>query len=296
LNLWIRRHPALALSLGATLVSSAPILVKAAGLTGLGPTAIATWRCILGTLLLGGAALAARTPLRLGRRVWVAAGLAGFVFAVDLWVWHRSIVLAGAGLATILGNTQVFVTAVLSAVFLGERLSWRFAGAAVSAAAGIVLLVGVGSGLDFPDGYLAGVAYGLATGLVYGIFLVLLRDAGKRHEDPTGLAIPLSFSGVAALFLIGTLRLEDTAPSIPHTAEAWVLVAALAVVAQGVGWWIITRSLPRVPGAVGGLLLLLQPVLAMIWGLLIFDERLAALQWFGAAVTLIAVYVGSRKN
>ena len=255
-----------------------------------------TWRCILGTLFLAAAALAARTPMRLGRRVWMAAGLAGFVFAVDLWVWHRSIVLAGAGLATILGNTQVFVTAVLSAIFLGERLGWRFGAAAVSAAGGVVLLVGVGSGLDFPEGYVAGVGYGLATGLVYGIFLVLLRDAGKRHEDPTGLSIPLSFSAVAALFLIVSLRVEGATPAVPQNVESWLLVAAVALVAQGLGWWVITRSLPRVPGAIGGLLLLLQPVLATIWGLLIFNERLAALQWFGAAVTLVAVYVGSRKS
>src|SRR3546814_9021646 len=29
-------------------------------------------------------------------------------FAADLWLWHRSILLVGPGLATLLGNAQVF--------------------------------------------------------------------------------------------------------------------------------------------------------------------------------------------
>lgn len=292
---WIRQHPAPTLALGAALVSAAPILVKAAGRIGVAPTTIALWRCILGAVFLAGAALLAGSSVRLRGRVLLVAALAGLAFAADLWVWHRSVLLAGAGLATILGNTQVFVTALLSAVFLGERLSWRFGVAAVSAAGGLTLLVGVGSHLVFPEGYLAGVGYGLVTGVVYGIFLVLLRDAGRRHADPTGLALPLWFSAVAALVLAGAVGLEDRA-AMPTSVEAWLLVGALALFAQGVGWWMITQSLPHVAGAVGGLLLLLQPVLATIWGLLLFDERLAVLQWLGAGVTLSAVYYGSRRG
>ena len=292
---FFERRPAVALALGATLVSGAPILVKAAGQTGMGPTAMAMWRCILGTLILGVAARFAGSPLRLRRGVMLAAGFAGLAFAIDLWVWHRSILLAGAGLATLLGNTQVFVTALLSAWLFRERLSLRFGFAAVSAVGGIALLVGVGSGLTFPPGYHAGVGYGLATGLIYGVFLVLLRFAGRGHEDETGFALPLWFTAIAAIVLSGTVAVEQR-PAMPPTMQAWLLLGALAFFAQGIGWWIITRSLPRVGGAIGGLLLLLQPVLAMVWGLLLFDEQLASLQWLGAAVTLAAIYVGARKH
>ena len=53
-------------------------------------------------------------------RARVLAVASGFLLAVDLTVWHQSITYIGAGLATILANTQV----VFAALLLSERISW----------------------------------------------------------------------------------------------------------------------------------------------------------------------------
>jgi len=245
-------------------------------------------------LFVAGLAVILRVRLTAPRSVMGLLLFAGLAFALDLFVWHRAIILTGAGMATILASVQVFVTAVLSAALFREPLTARFLLSATGALGGVVLLVGVGSDVAFTSDYLTGVAYGLATGLLYSLFLVSLRAAGRRSGDLSSLVSLTWFSLIAGLVLLGIAGTESVS-FIPVTWQGWALVVVLALLAQSLGWWTIARSLPRVEGAVGGLVLLLQPVLATTWGVLIFGETLAPLQIIGAAVTLTAVYLGSTK-
>jgi drug/metabolite transporter (DMT)-like permease len=287
-------RPLLALAAGAAIVSFAPILVKASGIWGVGPTAIALWRCLLGAVIVAGLATVLRIRLTAPRSVIGLLVLAGVAFALDLYVWHRAILLTGAGMATILASVQVFVTAVLSAALFREPLTARFLVSAVAALLGVVLLVGVGSDVAFTPDYVRGIGFGLTTGLLYSLFLVSLRAAGKRARELSSLVSLAWFSLIAGLLLLVLASFEPTSVFPTHW-QGWVLVGLLALVAQSLGWWTIARSLPRVEGAVGGLMLLLQPVLATIWGVLIFGESLAALQVAGAVITLAAVYQGSAR-
>jgi drug/metabolite transporter (DMT)-like permease len=288
-------RPALTLAAGAAIVSLAPILVKAANQWGVGPTVIALWRCLLGALFAAGLAFALRARLSASRGVLGLLALAGTAFAFDLFVWHRSIILAGAGIATILASVQVFVTAGLSALFYRESLTGRFVLCATGALVGVALLAGLGSDVAFSSDYTRGIAYGLATGLLYGIFLVCLRGAGRRSRDVSALASLAWFSLVAGGLLLG-LAAGEGHGLLPANWQGWSLVVLLALLAQCLGWWTIARSLPRVRGSVGGLLLLLQPALSTIWGVLLFGESLRPLQVAGALLTLASVYAGSVRS
>ena len=55
------------------------------------------------------------------RRAVSLAWVAGAFFAADLILWHNAIELVGAGLATVLGNTQVVLVGVLAWALLGEK-------------------------------------------------------------------------------------------------------------------------------------------------------------------------------
>lgn len=289
------RNAAASVLAGAVCISLAPVLVKAMVLAGMGPTSSAFWRCAIGGVALAGFALVRGTSMRLPRKALALALAAGFAFCLDLWVWHRSVRDAGAGLATILGNTQVFLTALASWMLYREPVGKTFVFASASAVVGIVMLVGFGSDVAFTATYVRGIVYGLLTALCYTTFLLTLRAAGRAAEGASSLAIMVwvSFAAGAAL---GGVALVDGAHLPPPNAQSWAYAVALAVVAQAAGWWAISRSLPRLPGATSALLLLLQPVLATLWGAWLFDERLAVLQVVGAAVTLAAIYAGSTAS
>ncbi|MEX2534653.1 MAG: DMT family transporter [Trueperaceae bacterium] len=88
----------------------------------------------------------------------------------------------------------------------------------------------------------------------------------------------------------------DFVPEWP--AHSWLLT--LAVVSQVVGWLSITTALPRLPALETSIILLAQPMGAVLWGRLFFAEDLSAVQWSGAAlvlagVTLLSIRTGKRR-
>ncbi len=80
---------------------------------------------------------------------------------------------------------------------------------------------------------------------------------------------------------------------MPPNFHTWLSLFALGLVAQALGWRSISSSLPKLEVSHAALILLLQSVLATIWGMLLFQEYLTLVQIAGAVITLAAIYFGS---
>ena len=280
------------LTIGAVCISFAPILVKLLGNGTVGLTAIAFWRTLIGAVILCLLTLAYRKRLSLPKSLYPWALLAGFLFFMDLSIWHRSVMYAGAGLSTILANTQVFNTAVLSFLLFRERLTLRFWLSAVSAIMGVILLTGVIGEVSLSNIYIHGIIFGLITGVVYASYLVTLKAAGRREIKPDFLPFMAWTSLFSTFFLLIGSAFEEGA-FWPPTLYAVVVLFLLGLVVHALGWWAIFSSLSEIPASRAGLILLLQPTLATIWGWMIFSEELTALQLLGAGITIGAIYFGS---
>ena len=289
-----RLTPILILTIGAICISFAAIFVKLLG-TSMGPTAIGFWRTFFGSGFLFALAVAARQRLTMPRVLFGWSVLAGFIFFLDLFLWHRSIIYAGAGMATILANVQVFVTAVLSYFVFREKLSIKFFAAAIGAVIGIVLLIGIGSDFEFTTLYLTGILLGLLTGFMYASYIIVMKLAGQEKERPDFRVLIAWTSLFTAMFLAIASCWEETV-FIPPDLYSFGILAALGLVAQTLGWWSITVSLPKLDASRSGLILLLQPILATVWGWLWFAENLSIIQLLGAGITLTAIYFGSVRR
>jgi drug/metabolite transporter (DMT)-like permease len=229
---------------------------------------------------------------RLGRRprmrAW--AWLAGAFFAADLIMWHRSIEYVGAGLATVLGNTQVVLVGVLAWLIYRERPAAPLLLAIPVAMGGIVLISGVLEDGAYGDDPLRGVLYGVLTGVAYTGFLLTLRHGSR---DLRRVAGPLCDATVASALLtipvglvIGDL---DFLPSA--SAQGWLIVLALS--SQVLGWLLITVSLPRLPAVLTSVLLTLQPVLSVLFAGLLLGESPSSLQLAGVAAILFGLLLAS---
>jgi drug/metabolite transporter (DMT)-like permease len=82
--------------------------------------------------------------------------------------------------------------------------------------------------------------------------------------------------------------------AVSRQAHLWLL--ALALVSQVMGWLFIATALPRLPAIETSVLLLVQPVFAIAWGVLFFAERLSSVQWIGSAIVLAGVAVLSMES
>jgi len=283
----------LKLFLGAVCIGFAPIFVK---LVSLGPTAIGLYRCAFAFFFIGILYRINRVSHGALPRTFESLAyviLAGLLFALDLFVWHRSVLYAGAGMGTILGNTQVFYV-LLAGLFMGERVTSRFLVSVALAFVGVYLMVGFTNGAPPSEFYGRGILYGLATGMVYGAYLLSIRHLEKLGDGRASLFILTVVSLVSAFFLLlftlieGSLRLP--------IGKEWTWLILLALIAQVAGWLLISKALPRVPVSRAGLLLLTQPVVATILGNAIFAERLGSIQLIGAALTLTAIYLGGTSK
>jgi drug/metabolite transporter (DMT)-like permease len=65
------------------------------------------------------------------------------------------------------------------------------------------------------------------------------------------------------------------------------------LVGQVLGWVIISNALPHLETSVSGLILLLQPALAFIWDILLFDRPSGWMDLTGALIALAAIYLGA---
>jgi drug/metabolite transporter (DMT)-like permease len=223
-------------------------------------------------------------PLAL-RGVAVAAGL---LLALDFTFWHRGIALIGAGLATVLVNTQVIFVALLAWLILGERPPRLALWMVPVVFGGVVLASGAGQTRAYGDAPLTGALLATLAGMAYAGFILVLRAANRMRQHPAG---PLLDTTVG--LTVGSLLLGLTDPGldlVPHLpAHGWLI--ALALVVQVAGWLCLGVALPRLPALETSVLILLQPVGTVAWGWLLFDERMGPGQWVGTVLVLGGVGV-----
>ncbi len=276
---------------GAFLISFASVFVK---LANVGPTAAMFYRFLFGFVALACVAIVRRESIWRGWNQWWLAALAGFLFSLDLFFWHRSIHYVGPGLATILANFQVFTLAAFGVAFLGETLTPRLAGAIPLSIVGLFLIVGWDWSALEPT-YRLGVLFGLTTAAVYTCLTLTLRKTqtlAKRLSPTVNMAWVCLFGAA-----VGALEVWGAGESfvIPDKQSA-VLLIAYGSLCSGLGWGLITAGLPKLEASRAGLILILQPTLAFVWDIVLFARPTTWIDAFGAVLTLTAIYLGAVKT
>ena len=282
------RNVRLCAVLGAITIAFSSILVR---LSHASPSTAAIFRCAYALPVLG--LLAWREDRRLGRRSWrerrVAVG-AGVFFAADLILWHHSIADIGAGLATVLANVQVVLVPLVAWAVLSEKPGRQLLAALPIALIGVVLISGVLEHGAYGRDPARGAVFGLAAGLAYVGFLLLLRRGGADLRRPAGPLFDATATGAVGCVIAG-LIIGD-ANLVPWWPSAGWLVT-LALTSQVLGWLLITVSLPRLPAAMTSLLLTVQPVGSVALAAAIFSESPTGLQLSGVALVLVALLVAT---
>ena len=284
----LAQRPTVTVLVGAVAIAFSGILFRLAVVS---PSTGAFYRCVWALPALWPVALYeerrfGKRPLRSRRYAWVA----GAFFAADLVLWHNSIEQVGAGLATVLGNTQVVLVGIAAWILLRERPSTASLTAIPVVLVGVVLISGVlESGAYGPNPRL-GALYGVLTGIAYTAFLLTFRQGTRGARRPAGPLLDATFASAIGCALIGLVVGDlDLTPSIQ--AQGWLILLALS--SQVFGWLLISISLPRLPAVVTSVSLTLQPVCSVFFAALILDESPSTLQLVGALAILAGLVISS---
>ena len=218
------------------------------------------------------------------------AVVAGLFFAADLQCFHYSVTLVGAGLGTVLPNLQVVVVALATWLLFGERPSARALLAIPIVLAGVVLISGVFDTAAYGEDPVAGAILGVASGVFYAGFLIIMRRVNRDRRRSAGPLADATLTTALAVVPLGLLlgSLDFT----PSPAQlAWM--ALLALTSQVLGYLFITVSLPRLPAAVGSILLFVQPVGTLLVASVLLGERPSPAQLAGVVLVLGGVVIAA---
>jgi drug/metabolite transporter (DMT)-like permease len=277
----------LGLIVGAVLISFSGVWVKLSHVT---PTSAAFYRVLIGGVFLLLGSIWRWEFRRLTRGQTCLVFLAGLVFAADLVLYHISIRYVGPGLGTILPNFQVFVMALVGALFFKEKLQVMYLLSIPLAVAGLFLVVGISWDLLGAQ-YRLGIYAGLGTSICYSGFLLSMRklqgDARRLSFFYIVMLVSLTSAGILAVEMFQT----GETFAIPDL-QTLLSLTILGIFSQGIGWILISKALPCLRVSLSGLILLLQPALAFVWDVVFFNRPTGGLNWLGVVVVLGAIYMG----
>ena len=271
----------------ATLWATLGIIFKALiGDYGLSRITIAFFRASLSAVVLF-AALALRRPslLRIAvRDVLFFAAFGLFGIAAFYIVYITAIDLAGMSVAAVLLYTAPAWVALISAVFLGEKLTPVKLVAVTLAMAGCALVARVYDVRGLQLNWL-GIVAGLGAGLTYALYSVFNKIGLRRHDGWTVLAYGL-LAGSVFLAPLQSPQWLVTALRQPG-AVVWLLVLALGpTLGAGLSF---NAGLRYVPVSSASIVATLEPVIASLLAFTFLHERLDPAQLVGGGLILAAV-------
>jgi inner membrane transporter RhtA len=201
------------------------------------------------------------------------AGAFGVALALMNWSFYEAIERIPLGVAV----TIEFAGPLLVAV-IGSRRPLDGVWIAL-AAAGIVLLVEPGGGpLDA-----AGVGFALAAGACWMAYIYLSQRTGAAFPGGSGLALAMA---VGALILLpaGVIQAEGALAEPDLLGSALVVALASSVLPYSLE----LEALRRLPAAVFGVLLSLDPAVAVLAGFVVLDQDLGARELLAIAMVIVA--------
>lgn len=190
-----------------------------------------------------------------------------------------------AGLLSVLNATSPMWGALLCALILRERLSWR---------AGLGLLLGIAGValVSRPEGgaSVLAVAAALGAAFLYGLTGVYL----KRYA----VAIPARAMAVGTQLVAGILLLPFIAVSPPPAAPTLLVAGnllALGLVCSAVAYLLYFRLIADI-GPTGALTVTyLIPIFGVLWGALFLGEALTLPMLAGGALVVLGTFFVLRK-
>ncbi|WP_292353519.1 MULTISPECIES: EamA family transporter [unclassified Methylophaga] len=221
-------------------------------------------------------------------RLWFWSVIAGVGVAGNFAFYFRSIAEGSVAVAvTLMYCAPVFVF-LISFAFKLERASLFKWCAMAMVIMGVMLLTGLYD-IDTDDVTPVAAGAGLLSGLSYAIFIFGFKYA-VPHGSPQAILF-IAF-GVLVSILIGFVDIEQTVSVL--SSPNWFLFVLLGVLGAGISFILYIVGLKYTAPTLVAIVAMVEPVTASLFGIVVLDENLSALQFFGMGLIIVTVTVLSR--
>lgn len=195
-----------------------------------------------------------------------------------------------AGIASSILFVYPILVALIMTLFYKEKLTMQTLLCLLLALSGIVMLYNVGDGETLS---LAGTVIVLISALSYAVYMVEINKPRMAGIATLTILFYLLITGILIFSAImiagsamGVARLRLT---LPDTWYLWLDAVALALFPTVVSLVCTTRSIQIIGPTPTAILGALEPVTAVVMGVIFFDEGMTAREAFGITMIVVAV-------
>ena len=226
-----------------------------------------------------------KEPFPRGRVLAQLIGMGGIGYAGQSFLYLTAIKYASAGLVALLLYLYPFFVAILSMIFLKEKLTRTKAIALVIALCGTALTVGPVSG------QLIGAVMAIVAALGYSIYIIVGANVMK-HVSPFQSSTVI-FTSASVVY--GVLTFSNGI-HLPQTNFGWMVIAGIVVVSTIIPVTTFLAGLERVGPTNAAMLSTVEPIVTVLLAIILFGDKLLPIVLIGGALILIAVVILTRAE
>lgn len=221
---------------------------------------------------------------------FIGTGIFSIVFFN--WCYFTAIEEVSLSIAVILLYTGPAFVVILSRIFFNEPMSARKIGALTITLLGCTLVIQVlPIGADHISWY--GMLVGLGSGFGYALYSIFGKHALKKYHPLTVITYTFVFASVVMLPTSGlTISAQDL-----QSTHVWMQILGLGFFPTALAYFLYTTGLSLVESGRASIAATVEPVVATLLGVLVFNEVLTLYQIVGILLILAAVIlVQFKKN
>jgi drug/metabolite transporter (DMT)-like permease len=233
-----------------------------------------------------------RVPLRFARADLRPLLIGGAIFTLHFMVQATGIVTTTATNSAWIICISPLAVAVLSFVFLRERIGWRGVAGIAVATAGVLLLVSRGRLTDLAWLRSTGDWLIVASAHTWAIYTVVTRNIAARRNP---LAVTFGILTVAAAFTAVLFAVTADLASIRSLSPRGIAALLyLAIPGLAIGQWFWQEGLGHLGATRAGLYLYLEPLATLALAVPLLGEPFGPVVAIGGGLVLGGVYIGQR--
>lgn len=212
----------------------------------------------------------------------------GFLFGIVAMIAFFGVERVPVSLYTVLIYTYPAMVAI-GAILFGERLAVRGWLALGLTLIGVVLTVpNLFKGFEGVDPI--GVLLVLANAATYALYILLSNRVVKGVTDlSTASAWSISGSLIFAVIVVVIRALQGGATSIPPNPSVWLGFLGLVVISTVIPIFAFYAGMHRLGAPRAAIISMIEPVLTLVWAVIIRHESLQLVQMLGAFFILASV-------
>ncbi len=251
--------------------------------SGMSSQTVLCYRFLFAALLMGGIVVLARRNIKLSLRQLYAVVILSVLYALTAILLIESYKYIPSGIATTIHFLYPLAVTLIMSWLFGERTSIATYIAIVVSLIGVILLAWGGHhGGDFKRG----VALAMATVVTYAVYIVgVMKSRASRIESLT-LTFYVLLIG-AIMFFLYAFATTGIGP-IHHYVE-WRDLLMLALVCTVLSDYTLVLAIKYIGSTMTSILGSMEPMTAVVVGVVYFGERFDAVSIAGVLLVIIAV-------